>query len=100
MIGLTLYFASLTGAISLPGMAQHMSENKKAVGLPFDLRWWGLFKTSRLQVASADVIYISSSRAGTFRQQMFRPYIFYNMSFTAWSVDQAISALSQIIYSS
>jgi hypothetical protein len=94
--GLTLYASSLTGAVTLRQMAQAMRNNHKLIGLPFDLRWWALLKINRLALSPAEVVYISSSRAGTFREQMFRPYQFYNLSFTAWSIDQAISVLSRL----
>jgi len=43
-----------------------------------------------------EIVYISSSRAGEFREQMFRPYSFHNLLFTAWTVDQVTTILDRV----
>jgi len=54
------------------------------------LRYAALFKLAKLKLGQPDIIFISSSRAGAARSQMFYPYSFYNMSFTAWTLDQMV----------
>jgi hypothetical protein len=61
---------------------------RDAIFLPFDLRYNGAFKLDQVIETRPDVLCISSSRAGTLRAQMFAPYRFYNMSFTAWTTEQ------------
>ena len=59
-----------------------------AVILPFDLRYNGAFKVERVEEERPEIIFISSSRAGALRASMFKPYRFYNLSFTAWTTGQ------------
>jgi hypothetical protein len=74
--------------ITLSQLATMQSVEHDKIVMPFDLRYWAPLKLPRIAIEKPDVIYISSSRAGAARAQMFEPYTFYNMSFTAWTLDQ------------
>jgi hypothetical protein len=74
--------------ITLGQLAKMQSVERDKIVMPFDLRYWAALKLPRIAIEKPDVIYISSSRAGAARAQMFEPYTFYNMSFTAWTLDQ------------
>ena len=58
------------------------------VALPSDLRYNGPFKLSHIDNDKPEITWISSSRAGAMRSEMLAPYRFYNLSFTAWTLDQ------------
>jgi hypothetical protein len=73
---------------TLSQLADLQVKDPAAIILPFDLRYNGDFKLHRIQLQRADVLCISSSRAGALEASMFKPYNFYNMSFTAWTTDQ------------
>lgn len=77
-------------AATLAGLADLQMKNPDAIILPFDLRYNGAFKLKRLEQEQPEVIVISSSRAGTLRASMFKPYRFYNLSFTAWTTEQLL----------
>ncbi|WP_315782709.1 hydrolase [Bradyrhizobium sp. SZCCHNPS1003] len=74
----------------LQDLAESQRDNPEQVVLPFDLRYNAAFKLTRLEQERPEVIWISSSRAGTFRAAHFAPYRFYNLSFTAWTTDQMV----------
>jgi hypothetical protein len=76
--------------IPLGQLARIQSVEHDKIAIPFDLRYWAALKLPRIELERPDVIYISSSRAGAARAEMFQPYSFYNMSFTAWTLDQVI----------
>jgi hypothetical protein len=84
-----LYAGKPFGASTTPaGLADIQAMRPNAVVMPFDLRHNGAFKVSRVERVHPEVMYFSSSRAGEMRADMFRPYPFYNMSFTAWTTAQ------------
>lgn len=84
-----LQVGRLFGASATPAqLAELQMKRPGAVILPYDLRYNGAFKLQRVKEERPEVIWISSSRAGAFRASMFRPYRFYNMSFTAWTTKQ------------
>jgi hypothetical protein len=83
------YVGSLFGASATPAMlAEIQMRRPDAIVLPFDLRYNGAFKLQRVEQEHPEVIWFSSSRAGQTRADMFKPYRFYNMSFTAWTTEQ------------
>jgi hypothetical protein len=87
-IGL-FYAAKPFGAsATISQLAERQAETPDIVFLPFDLRYNSAFKLHRIAEARPDILCISSSRAGTLRAEMFKPYHFYNMSFTAWTTEQ------------
>jgi hypothetical protein len=72
----------------LEDLAEAQRENEEQIVLPFDLRYNAAFKLARIEQEHPEIIWISSSRAGTFRASLFAPYPFYNLSFTAWTTGQ------------
>lgn len=78
-----------TGATISPSrLASIQSADPDKIVLPFNLRYWADYKLAVAAKQRPEILYISSSRAGAMRSQMFRPYSFYNLSFTAWTIDQ------------
>lgn len=75
---------------TLQDLAESQRKNPGQIVLPFDLRYNAAFKLARLEQERPEVIWISSSRAGSFRAAHFVPYSFYNLSFTAWTTDQMV----------
>ncbi|MGJ5205682.1 hydrolase [Bradyrhizobium sp. HKCCYLR20261] len=73
---------------SLQQLANSQRDNPEQIVLPYDLRYNAAFKLARLEQERPDIIWISTSRAGAFRAEMFKPYRFYNLSFTAWTTGQ------------
>jgi hypothetical protein len=85
------------GAFATPAqLAELQHKNNCSVVLPFDLRYYAAFKLARVEEEQPEVIYFSSSRAGTMRASMFKPYRFYNMSFTAWTTDQLADVFERV----
>ena len=76
--------------ITLGQLAKIQSTEHDKIVMPFDLRYWAALKLPRIEIDKPEIIFISSSRAGAARAQMFQPYSFYNMSFTAWTLNQVI----------
>lgn len=74
--------------MGLQDLADSQRDNPEQIVLPFDLRYNAAFKLARLEQERPEVIWISTSRAGTFRAALFAPYRFYNLSFTAWTTAQ------------
>lgn len=90
------YVAKPFGASwTLSDLAKYQASNPDTVFLPFDLRYNGEFKMDRLAQIRPDVLVISTSRAGTLRKEMFKPYGFYNLSFTAWTTEQLADAFDR-----
>jgi hypothetical protein len=81
---------------SFARIVERQREDPALIALPFDLRYWGMYKLAGVALNRPEIVYISSSRAGEFREQMFRPYSFYNLSFTAWTLDQATAILDRM----
>ena len=79
---------SVGATTSLINLANGQAKDRNAIVLPFDLRYWADLKLPRVAIDKPDVIFISSSRGGEMRSQMLAPYKFYNLSFTAWTLDQ------------
>jgi hypothetical protein len=75
---------------TLADLAELQLKNPDTIILPFDIRYNGAFKLKRAEQEQPEVIVISSSRAGTLRASMFKPYRFYNLSFTAWTTEQLL----------
>jgi hypothetical protein len=75
---------------TLADLADLQMKKPDTIILPFDLRYNGAFKLKRAEQEQPEVIVISSSRAGTLRASMFKPYRFYNLSFTAWTTEQIL----------
>jgi hypothetical protein len=83
------YAAKPFGAsATISQLAERQMEAPNIVFLPFDLRYNSAFKLHRIAEARPEILCISSSRAGTLRAEMFKPYHFYNMSFSAWTTEQ------------
>jgi hypothetical protein len=84
------------GASATPAqLADLQVLSPNSVILPFDLRYNGAFKLRRAEQEQPEVICISSSRAGALRASMFRPYRFYNLSFTAWTTGQIVDVFER-----
>jgi hypothetical protein len=81
---------------SFARIVERQREDPALIALPFDLRYWAMYKLQSVALNKPEIVYISSSRAGEFREQLFRPYSFYNLSFTAWTLDQATEILDRI----
>jgi len=81
---------SIGATTSLINLANAQARDRSAIVLPFDLRYWADLKLPRIATEKPDVILISSSRGGEMRSQMLEPYKFYNLSFTAWTMDQVV----------
>jgi hypothetical protein len=81
---------------SFARIVERQQEDPALIALPFDLRYWAMYKLEGVALNKPEIVYISSSRAGEFREQMFRPYSFYNLSFTAWTLDQATEILDRV----
>lgn len=77
-------------SMRLQDLADSQRDNPEQILLPFDLRYNAAFKLARLEQERPEVIWISTSRAGTFRAALFAPYRFYNLSFTAWTTGQTL----------
>ncbi|NPU67678.1 hydrolase [Bradyrhizobium sp. 83012] len=77
-------------SMRLQDLADSQRDNPERILLPFDLRYNAAFKLARLEQERPEVIWISTSRAGTFRAALFAPYRFYNLSFTAWTTGQTL----------
>jgi hypothetical protein len=92
-----LFFATkpFGASMTLSELADRQVKAPETVFLPFDLRYNGPFKLNRVAHERPDVLCISSSRAGTLRAEMFKPYRFYNMSFTAWTTEQIADAFER-----
>ncbi len=73
---------------TLDELAVWQRDDPEQIVLPFDLRYNAAFKLARIEQEKPEIIWISSSRAGTFRAALFAPYRFYNLSFTAWTTGQ------------
>src|SRR5471030_3266516 len=81
---------------SFARIVERQRHDPALIALPFDLRYWAMYKLEGVALNKPEIVYISSSRAGEFREQMFRPYSFYNLSFTAWTLDQATEILDRV----
>jgi hypothetical protein len=89
LTGVVNWLGTPVGATnSLNDLANLQARDRNAIVLPFDLRYWAGLKLPRLATDKPDVIVISSSRGGAIRREMFAPYRLYNLSFTAWTIDQ------------
>ena len=91
--GLAYRFDALTTPAQLAGLQSREPDN---VILPADLRYNAAFKRARIAEMQAEVIVISSSRAGAFRASMFTPYRFYNAAFTAWTTRQLLDVFEHL----
>jgi len=87
-IGLFYAAKPFMASATLSQLATRQANNPNLVILPFDLRYNGALKLDRIKQERPDVLCISTSRAGTLNASMFKPYHFYNMSFTAWTTEQ------------
>jgi hypothetical protein len=81
---------------SFARIVERQREDPALIALPFNLRYWAMYKLVSVALYRPEIVYISSSRAGEFREQMFRPYSFHNLSFTAWTLDQATAILDRV----
>jgi hypothetical protein len=87
-VGLFYAARPFGAAATLAQLADRQAKTPDLVFLPFDLRYNGAFKLDRIATVHPDILCISTSRAGTLTAEMFKPYNFYNMSFTAWTTEQ------------
>jgi hypothetical protein len=87
-IGLFFVAKPFGASATLSQLTERQARAAEIVILPFDLRYNGPFKLGRIGQEHPDVLVISSSRAGTLGAAMFKPYRFYNTSFTAWTTEQ------------
>jgi len=93
LLGFGYHFHALTTPASL---ARLQARDGEDVVLPADLRYNAAFKIARVEEVQPDVLCISSSRAGTLRDWMFKPYRFYNASFTAWTTAQLLDVFEHL----
>jgi len=93
VFGLAAYFDVLKTPTQL---AKLQLTNPELIVLPADLRFNGGFKLARIAQDRPDIICISSSRAGAFRDWMFKPYRFYNASFTAWTTQHLLDVFERL----
>ncbi|NPU15077.1 hydrolase [Bradyrhizobium sp. 83002] len=91
--GFAYRFDALTTPAHLAGLQSAERDN---IILPADLRYNAAFKRARIAELAPDIIVISSSRAGTLRDWMFRPYRFYNAAFTAWTTRQLLDVFEHL----
>jgi hypothetical protein len=87
-VGLFYAAQPFAASATISQLAALQVKNPNLIILPFDLRYNGAFKLDRIEKERPDVLCISTSRAGTLNASMFRPYSFYNMSYTAWTTEQ------------
>lgn len=91
-----LGFADYFHVLATPAdLAQSQVRDADDIILPADLRYNAAFKLARIDQERPDVICIGTSRAGTFRDWMFKPYHFYNASFTAWTTSQLLDVFER-----
>lgn len=96
-IGVLEYIGLASDSIKLPRkMAQAQIESPLSLVLPGDLRYWAAYKLPLIAEQKPEIVLVGSSRAGQMRSAMFKPYKFYNASFTAWSVKQVVEMVDQI----
>jgi hypothetical protein len=81
---------------SFARIVDRQREDPALIALPFNLRYWAMYQLESVLLYKPEIVYISSSRAGEFREQMFRPYSFHNLSFTAWTLDQVTTILDRV----
>jgi hypothetical protein len=81
---------------SFAQIVDRQRQDPALIALPFNLRYWAMYKLEGVALYRPEIVYISSSRSGEFREQMFRPYSFYNLSFTAWTLDHATAILDRV----
>jgi hypothetical protein len=74
--------------MTLAQLTALQSERPELVILPPSLNYNGEFKLQAVKLQNAEILWFSTSRAGTATAEMFKPYRFYNMSFTAWTTEQ------------
>ncbi|CCD83606.1 conserved exported protein of unknown function [Bradyrhizobium sp. ORS 285] len=87
-VGLFQLARPFGAAARLEDLAGSQRDNPDQIVLPFDLRYNAAYKLARLEQEHPEIVWLSSSRAGTFRASLFAPYRFYNLSFTAWTTSQ------------
>jgi hypothetical protein len=93
----TAWVGQRTGSTtSFARIVERQREDPALIALPFNLRYWAMYKLESVALYKPEIVYISSSRAGEFRGQMFRPYSFHNLSFTAWTLDQVTAMLDRV----
>jgi hypothetical protein len=91
------WLGSRTGSTtSFAQIVERQREDPTLIALPFNLRYWAMYQLESAALYKPEIVYISSSRAGEFREQMFRPYSFHNLSFTAWTLDQVTTILDRV----
>lgn len=73
---------------TLAQLAAQQFERPELVVLPPKLNYNAEFKLEAAKLQNPDIMWFSTSRAGTATGEMFEPHRFYNMSFTAWTTEQ------------
>lgn len=97
IIGGLEYVGVATDSIPLPRkMAQEQSASGLTLVMPGDLKYWAAYKLSHIADNAPEIVLVGSSRGGQVRSAMFKPYKFYNASFTAWSVKQVTEMVDRI----
>ncbi|GLH77852.1 hypothetical protein SSBR45G_27600 [Bradyrhizobium sp. SSBR45G] len=77
-------------------LADLQSIRPDSIALPFDLRYNSAFMLRRVAAIQPDIVAIGSSRASGFSAAAFAPRRFYNLCFTAWSVQQIADELKRV----
>jgi hypothetical protein len=91
------FFGFVTGAMLTPEeMGDAQTKDADTVALPFDVRYWAALKLARIAKLQPEIVSIGSSRGMELRAAMMAPYIFYNASLTAWTLDQEVTMVDQI----
>jgi hypothetical protein len=56
---------------SFARIVERQREDPALIALPFNLRYWAMYQLESVALHKPEIVYISSSRAGEFREQMF-----------------------------
>ncbi len=96
-IGTLEFVGVATDSITLPQqMAKEQNTPGKALVLPGDLKYWAAYKLPHIADNKPEIILVGSSRGGQIRSEMFKPYKFYNASFTSWNLRQLTDMVDRI----
>jgi hypothetical protein len=91
-----LRFASAFDATETPSqLAETQHQNPGSVVFLPDLRFNAQFKNRRMEIERPDIVWFGTSRAGSAMASMFKPYSFYNMAFTGWTMEQLTEEFEQ-----
>jgi hypothetical protein len=91
------WFSRYSDLVPVPSvMASRQASDPEIVAWDGNANFWGELKLHRIWLEKPEVIMVGSSRGGQLRSKMFRPYKFYNASFTAWNLDQTADFIARV----